>query len=90
MSQGVRIQMQDVAVGTLSSEDSRNDPTEFESKGVETYRSKDETKSIDFAQEESIVGTSIMEAPVVTAIRQPLVDISHGLMQLGQNLEHGL
>lgn len=52
-----RKQVQDAAVGTISSQDSRN-VVDFESKGVDTVRSKDDNKSIDFA-EESLEGTSI-------------------------------
>ena len=54
-------QVQDAAVGTVSSQDSRN-IVEFESKEVDTVRSKDENKSIDFA-EESLEGTSIEVLP---------------------------
>ena len=56
---------------------------ELESKGVDTCRSKDESKSIDFA-EESLEGTSL-EAPVAPTIFNPLVGIKQGLVQKARN-----
>ena len=88
LSQTTEKKMQHVAVGTLSSQDSRNDANELESKGVDTWRSKDDTKSIDFAQE-SIVGTSFENAPVVSNIttKPPIVGINIGMLKLAQGIK---
>ena len=73
-----------MAVGTLSSQDSRN-LVELESKGVDTCRSKDDTtKSIDYA-EESLEGTSL-EAPVAPTIFNPLVGIGKGIAMHNKNV----
>ena len=73
-----------MAVGTLSSQDSRN-MGELESKGVDTCRSKDDTtKSIDYA-EESLEGTSL-EVPAAPTIFNPLVGIGKNLVMLTKNI----